>query len=419
MQLHDITILLPTRGRPALAAQRLAEIKHRPLLFIVDRGRRHLDLPGDLDGADVVECEPECGAPRAIESGVLAAKTKAVLGLTDCICSADMVPRARAIYAERFGAQDAVVAINDGVSKGSQACYFLTTRRFYLDHIFPCTYQRYYIDTELTRKAQWLGLYAYAPDAVAQHLFVDGQNARIMSEDHELFEQRMANFRAGTPRYATHLMVALPVYGQFHPVTVQGITHLTAHPPCKISFRYNLGNSIIGLARNQLSADFLASDCTHMLFVDSDIGFNAEDVAALLSRDVDIVGGLYPYKSVDRADFVCNALPEAPPDRDGLREVLYLGTGFLMIRRRVFSAMLARFGSAIAYRSDYQPRTEHDFWPVGVHQYPDGRSRHLSEDWYFCERARQCGFRIYADTRVRLRHAGTHIFSPAPSQPHN
>jgi hypothetical protein len=42
---------------------------------------------------------------------------------------------------------------------------------------------------------------------------------------------------------------------------------------------------------------------------------------------------------------------------------------------------------------------------------PDGDGWwYLAEDFSFCERARQCGYKIMADTTVRLLHIGTHAY---------
>lgn len=51
-----------------------------------------------------------------------------------------------------------------------------------------------------------------------------------------------------------------------------------------------------------------------------------------------------------------------------------------------------------------------DFQPMVI---ADGANDHLylAEDYAFCERARQCGFLIMADTVPRLSHIGTHGFS--------
>jgi hypothetical protein len=42
---------------------------------------------------------------------------------------------------------------------------------------------------------------------------------------------------------------------------------------------------------------------------------------------------------------------------------------------------------------------------------PDGDGHwYLAEDYSFCYRARQCGFRIMADTTIRLLHVGTYAY---------
>ena len=64
----------------------------------------------------------------------------------------------------------------------------------------------------------------------------------------------------------------------------------------KFSFLFN--ESLIQRARNYLVDEFLRSDCTHMMFIDADIGFNAMDVIAMLVLDKDIIGAPYPKKTI-------------------------------------------------------------------------------------------------------------------------
>jgi len=48
------------------------------------------------------------------------------------------------------------------------------------------------------------------------------------------------------------------------------------------------------------------------------------------------------------------------------------------------------------------------FHPM-LHQCEDGHW-YLAEDYAFCERARQCGYKIMADTTIRLWHIGNHAY---------
>src|SRR5882672_2753704 len=84
----QVTIVMATRGRRDLVAQRVRDILHRPFLLVVDRGRTHLDLPDNLPvDVDVIECAPDGGACRAHEAGFMAAKTPFVM-----TCSDDAIP---------------------------------------------------------------------------------------------------------------------------------------------------------------------------------------------------------------------------------------------------------------------------------------------------------------------------------------
>lgn len=51
----------------------------------------------------------------------------------------------------------------------------------------------------------------------------------------------------------------------------------------EIKFYYLFNESLITRARNYCADEFMRSDCTHLMFIDSDIGFNANDVIAMLA----------------------------------------------------------------------------------------------------------------------------------------
>jgi len=222
-----------------------------------------------------------------------------------------------------------------------------------------------------------------------------------------------------TPTPVT-LSLAIPVYGGVDPHFYSSMLALTARRGER-DYRIHLppalvGESLVCRARNRLACDFLASDATHLLFIDSDLIFSPEHVdriAAHAARGVPIVAGLYPKKQ--RAlGWVCNVLEPCPePDEHDLQPVKYAGTGFLCIARSVFEAMMAAYPEA-RYDPDDGDAWDRDLWeffPVGIRECPEtGRRRLLSEDWWFCQRARDLGYEVMMDTRIVLKHVGQFIY---------
>jgi len=212
------------------------------------------------------------------------------------------------------------------------------------------------------------------------------------------------------------LFLAMPVYRQIDTYTCQALLKLTAEQLTRqdfgLSLKMHIGECPIGRARNDLSHEFLESDCTHILFVDSDIIFSYEQVKKILECDEDIVGGFYVKKQDGKVSPVCNTLSTIDKPRvDGLVQVKYMGTGFLRISRKVFEVMIQEMPE-LAYTDDRDGKTiKHDFWRMGVAKdCVTGMKRWLSEDWQFCQFAIECGFNIWADASILLQHSGSIIF---------
>ena len=180
-----------------------------------------------------------------------------------------------------------------------------------------------------------------------------------------------------------------------------------------LTLKMHIGECPIGRARNDLTYDFLQSDCTHILFVDSDIDFTYGQVKKILMSDEDIVGGFYVKKQDGHVAPVCNTLNSVDkPREDGLLRVKYMGTGFLRISRKVFEVMIQKKRSELEYTDDRDGKTiKHDFWRMGVSvDCVTGMKRWLSEDWQFCQFAIECGFPVWADASILLQHSGQIVF---------
>lgn len=213
------------------------------------------------------------------------------------------------------------------------------------------------------------------------------------------------------------LFVAMPVYGGFHPHFVNCLLKTALHPPCEMEFASKVGDSLVSRARNNLANDFLESDCTHLLFLDTDLIFSPEQIGRLVSHDVDIVAGVYPKKQRELA-YVLNMDPAYPdPEPNGLHRMRYAGTGCLLIKRRVFEVLRERHPeNAYGPEGGENFVSRQDFFPVGVKVFPDGGRRYLSEDWYFCQNAIEAGFIVWADTAVAIKHCGDCVYPIDPPE---
>jgi len=242
------------------------------------------------------------------------------------------------------------------------------------------------------------------------------------------------------------IFVATPMYGgicggQYCKSTAD-LSGMSARYGMDVRFFYLFNESLITRARNYLVDEFLRSDCTHLMFIDSDIGFDPNDVIALSviadpKSDKDIVCGPYPKKciawekivrAVDKgfADKDPNNLEKYVGDyvfnpKEGTGsialdepvEVLEGGTGFMIIQRKAlekFAAAYPQYG----YLPDHV-RTEHFDGTREILQYfqaeIDPKSkRYLSEDYWFCQKMWDIGVKTWLCPWMKLQHTGSYVF---------
>jgi hypothetical protein len=242
------------------------------------------------------------------------------------------------------------------------------------------------------------------------------------------------------------LFVAAPMYGgQCAGMFCRSTNDLSAaavHYGIELRFYYLFNESLITRARNYCVDEFLRSDCSHMIFIDSDIGFNAQDVITMLAMmddesDYDILCAPYPKKciswekvkaAVDMgvADEDANVLEKFVGDYvfnpAGGRteiplgepvEVLESGTGFMMIKRATFEKYAATYPQ-YSYKPDHV-RTAHFDGSREILAYFDciidpETKRYLSEDYMFCQQARKAGLKVWLAPWIQLQHVGSYIF---------
>lgn len=169
------------------------------------------------------------------------------------------------------------------------------------------------------------------------------------------------------------------------------------------------GYAAIDQGRNQMATDALLDGFEETVWIDSDIGFHPDAVDQLRSHPHPIVCGIYPQKG--KRALACHIMPGTPSTmfgkRGGLVELLYAGTGFLLIRREAYLTIQRKLKLPLCNERFGHPMIP--FFQPMVRPIEEGHW-YLAEDYAFCHRARQCGFKIFADTSIRLWHIGTYRY---------
>jgi hypothetical protein len=169
--------------------------------------------------------------------------------------------------------------------------------------------------------------------------------------------------------------------------------------------------SLISRARNTLVAKFLNTPTsTHLMFIDADIGWEPWHLLVMLNADKDVIGGLYPMKTMP-VKWVVNGFEGAKEDGP-LQEVSKTGTGFMLIKRHVFEKLnrhpsVKTFANDIGLPKELDPHMK-TYFDTAVRE-----NRYYSEDWTFCENWRDFGGEVWVDKRVLLKHTGTYVFDYA------
>lgn len=173
------------------------------------------------------------------------------------------------------------------------------------------------------------------------------------------------------------------------------------------------GDALIDRARSRVASYFLCERKEDVLFfLDDDIVFKTEDIIKVVDDIVngaDIAGAMYVQKgTLGKTAVFFDGQSVMFQKNAPIVEVEAISTGFMAIHRRVFKKMVEReivplcvkyFGSA-------------DFYPF-FQPYPilkNGQYIYLSEDWAFCQRARDLGFKIFLDPSIFLGHKGEYIY---------
>lgn len=206
-----------------------------------------------------------------------------------------------------------------------------------------------------------------------------------------------------------HVMVAIPAYtGTIHLGTMRSLfTDLLAlqargdvwslHDEC--------GNALIADARALIVAQFLASPADVLVFIDSDVCWEAGALLKLLDHDVDMVAGIYPQRK-DPINYCVKWInkPELHAV-NGLLEVEGVPAGFMKLSRKQLESMVEQYPDSEFF---VENAPNQKAWALFA-DYRIGRHK-MGEDYSFCKRWTDMGGKVWIDPEIKMGHTGNKTF---------
>ena len=276
------------------------------------------------------------------------------------------------------------------------------------------------------------------PDDVAEFLSQqaaqeEGSPAPITEEqaqesfDNPIIESRDAN---GMPNYRCEfggrdIFVAWAWYKTTNPVTAATqVAYALDFGKDKIRFDMSIGDAIISHSRNRLAHKFLETDAKWMLMIDDDIipsigrplwfrywvqgARKLEDaplqrhgIHRLIGAGKTLVGGAY-FGRQEGGTIMCSdrsLYERAKAYEDKVVPVDWVGTGFILIHRKIFNDIREKFGDSL--KIDV-PDYEYDYF-----RHIDGAN---GEDVSFCKRAKAAGHQPHIDLGLPIFHVGAKTY---------
>lgn len=191
------------------------------------------------------------------------------------------------------------------------------------------------------------------------------------------------------------ILVAIPTNKYIEPETFKSLWNLTVPEGYELDFQYFYGYQIDQI-RN-LIADW-AKRYDYLLSVDSDIVLPNDALVKMLAADKPIISGLYIQRIpnthtlevyMDNNDGCIN-IPYDRIENRGVVEIAACGMGCALIKSEVFRTLA---------------------YPHYVYTSALNHANTVSEDIYFCMKARKAGFSVWADASIKCDHVGSTLFT--------
>ena len=170
--------------------------------------------------------------------------------------------------------------------------------------------------------------------------------------------------------------------------------------------------SLLVAERNRIIQAFWNSDCTHLLCIDSDLGWSTQAVPAMLKTGKEFVAGVYPARSSNKKtnEFIFRPLKNKhgaivqDKTHKHLLKMEYIPAGFMLIARSVIQKMRDKHPYLYYEPKDARNNPEPGYCFFNTEVW---RGEFWGEDFVFCRKAREAGVEIWVDPLIQFDHAGT------------
>ncbi len=190
-------------------------------------------------------------------------------------------------------------------------------------------------------------------------------------------------------------------HGETRDGTVTCLLEAIRRIPYKIEVNYISGDALIGRSRSRASTQFLKDNqAPYMIFLDTDITFSPEELEKLikaLQAGYDVVAGAYGVANGSR--LAIRGVEDQLKIDGGIHEVEYVSTGFMGISRKCLEKIRDDLKLPLLHKGEWCEC--YPFFESGRYE-PE--MFYISEDWDFCNKARQAGYKVYFHTGCLVDH---------------
>jgi len=204
------------------------------------------------------------------------------------------------------------------------------------------------------------------------------------------------------------VMIATPAYdGSVHvpyAIALSETTMLLLNNGVQVAYNITTSGSLLVAERNRILKLFMQSDATHLLCIDSDLGWVPQFVLKMLLADKEFIAGVYPGRDGKTFTFrTFNNDDSSIVEENGLLKMQYIPAGFMLMTRSVIEKLMKKFPE-LYFEPKHESMKKENGWLFFNTELWDGEF--WGEDYVFCRKAREAGVDIWVDPLIPFDHAG-------------